>query len=490
LRESGVEDREEDFLRYAARISRPEKYDPDSPTFGQSEWEFEMYKAIYESGWPAVELLAERGALPYMHAPNWIDYWANLSEDKVPAGRALVPAGVNEQQTDGGLIAITKMSAAAREAGVDIRTGHRVQRLIVSDGAVAGVVATTADGGRLAVGARKGVIFGTGGFTHDEELREHFLAVPAFGGCAARSNEGDFVRIGSAVGAQLRNMQYAWRCAINLDWAVKKNPHMQGTFLVAGDSMICVNYKGQRCLNEKLPYNELVQRMYDWDPLNCEFPNRVLIQMWDQHTQDISAVELFGNSVVPEGVDDAHVIKGETLAELTENIRERLAQYKGYTGNLRLHDDFLPNVEATIQRWNEMARMGVDEDFHRGERPVEEAVFGGPVGDEPGKKNSLLWPISDTGPYRATLLTGGTLDTKGGPKVNTSSQVVDDLDRPIPGLYGVGNCVAAAQARAYWAGGGTLGPIIAFSYRAAQAIHKEPVRDWSREAAAPVGATT
>jgi hypothetical protein len=48
--------------------------------------------------------------------------------------------------------------------------------------------------------------------------------------------------------------------------------------------------------------------------------------------------------------------------------------------------------------------------------------------------------------------------------------VLDGNDKPIAGLYGVGNCVASASGRAYWAGGATLGPIIAFAYRAAQAV--------------------
>ena len=54
--------------------------------------------------------------------------------------------------------------------------------------------------------------------------------------------------------------------------------------------------------------------------------------------------------------------------------------------------------------------------------------------------------------------------------------MVDDLDQPIPGLYGVGNCVARRPRRAYWAGGATLGPMIAFAYRAAQAADAEPVK--------------
>lgn len=484
LRESGEVDSEEDFLRYAARISRPEKYDPDHPTLGQSQLEYDLYKAIYESGWPAVERLHEKGGLRYEHAPNWVDYWANLDEDKVTAGRALVPEGINEDQTSGGKIAIESMSKAAREAGVDIRTGHRVQRLILDDdGAVVGVVATTVDGDTLAVGARKAVVFGSGGFTHDADLRDNFLAVPAFGGCAARTNEGDFVRIGAAAGAQLRNMQYAWRTPINLHKAVEKDPDMQGTFAVAGDSMICVNYKGERPLNEKLPYNEFVQRMYDWDPLNCEFPNRVLIQLWDQHSQDNSAYDYFGNSIVPEGVDDSHVIKGETLAELAKNVGERLERFRTETGALTLADDFLERLEATIARWNEMAANEVDDDLGRGSREVELTVFSGPLSEESeATKNPVMHPISEQGPYYACLLTGGTLDTKGGPRIDADARVLDDRNEPIPGLYGTGNCVASASARAYWAGGGTLGPMIAFAYRAAEAIAKQPARELGTKA--------
>ena len=45
----------------------------------------------------------------------------------------------------------------------------------------------------------------------------------------------------------------------------------------------------------------------------------------------------------------------------------------------------------------------------------------------------------------------------------------------LPGLYGVGNCVASASARAYWAGAHAR-PILALSYLAANAAHAEPVK--------------
>ena len=78
-----------------------------------------------------------------------------------------------------------------------------------------------ADGTTVAVRARKAVIFGSGGFTQNPELRRRFLPGPVFGGCAVPTNEGDFVGIASALGAELRNMQNAWWAQILLDQALR-----------------------------------------------------------------------------------------------------------------------------------------------------------------------------------------------------------------------------------------------------------------------------
>ena len=476
MRELGIADTEEDFLRYVARLSRPDRYDPAGPTLGLGEWEYALCRAIYESASPAAELLRERGALPYRHCRDVPDYWSELPEDKAPTGRVLVPEGARESMSDGGEVGVRTMSEAAARDGVDIRTSHRVQRLVTADGAVVGVEASIADGATVRIRARKAVIFATGGFTHDRELRENFLSAPVYGGCAAITNEGDFVRIASSVGAQLRNMNYAWMCPIPLEKAVARRADLVGMFSVAGDSMIFVDKRGRRVVNEKLPYNELAQEFFRWDPTSGEYPNLVLIQVWDQRSQDHSASDEYGRLIVPPGTDDGHVIRGGTLDELAAAIAERLERYRAHTGGLALAEDFAANLRASIERFNGFAERGVDEDFGRGERAVQQ-LFNGLVKDEPGRENPTMWPISDEGPYYAALVTGGTLDTKGGPKATPDGHVVDDLDRPIAGLYGVGNCVASASARAYWAGGATLGPILAFAYRAANAAHAEPVRE-------------
>ena len=475
LREAGLTDREEDYLRFVARLSRPTMYDATEPTLGVPQEEYDAYRAIYESASPAAELLNSRGALPYRHVPDAYDYWSEIDENKTPQGRVLIHTDAKESMADGGARSIESMTESAVRDGVDIRLGFRVQRTIIEDGRVVGVQATSAAGEMISVLARKAVIFATGGFTHDAELRRNFLSAPLYPGCAAITNEGDFVRIAAFAGAQTRNMNYAWMCPISLERAVNNPSSLIGSFCVAGDSTLFVNKYGKRTMNEKLQYNELAQEFFTWDAQRAEYPNLVMIQIWDQRSQDNSADTEYGRLIPPPGADDAHVISGATLSELRDNIADRLERYRDRTGNAALAEDFLANLESSIARFNTFAHNGVDEDFHRGEKPVQ-LMFNGAVKDEPGHTNPTMWPLSDSGPYYAALLVGGTLDTKGGPKTDTNGRVLDDNSTPIPGLYGVGNCVASASAQAYWAGGATLGPIIAFAYRAAHAAHSEPAQ--------------
>src|ERR1700733_12216807 len=42
MRKLGLSDAKSDCIRYMARLSRPESYDADHPTFGMNAWEFAM----------------------------------------------------------------------------------------------------------------------------------------------------------------------------------------------------------------------------------------------------------------------------------------------------------------------------------------------------------------------------------------------------------------------------------------------------------------
>ncbi len=475
MKAMGLKDRKEDCLRYMARLSHPETYDPKHPRYGMTEWEYEICSAIFDNTSKATELLNEKGALEYRHCPDVPDYWAELPEDKAPKGRVLVTKQARNSMSDGGVHAARTMSAAARKAGADLRTGHRVQRVIQdASGRVVGVEADNAKGKTQKFKARKAVIFTTGGFTHDPELRKAHLTAPVLGGCAALTNEGDFVHIAQTLSADFRNMHYAWMCPIVLEKALKKDPTLIGTFSPSGNSMIYVDKAGKRVTNEKLSYNESARAFFNWDPAKAEYPNLVLIAIWDQRSQENSASDEYGRFIVPKGADQSHVIKGKTLDELAENIKKRVKKHARAVGNIKLADDFAKTLKTTIERFNGFAKKGKDPDFHRGERPVE-LLFNGPTAAKTGK-NPTMYPFKSKGPYYAALMTGGNLDTKGGPVTNADGQVLDVLGKPIPGLYGAGNCVANVSARAYWAGGATLGPILALSYLAANAAHKEAVK--------------
>lgn len=474
MRDAGMADPKPDYLRYVARLTRPDSYDPSLPKLGLNDWEYEMCEAIYDSAAPAAELLAERGALPYRHVADVPDYWAELPEDKAPKGRVLVPLETRPSMSDGGRVAIRTLTAAARRDGVTIRTGHRVVQVISNDkGEAIGVEVETEEGTRQRVRARKAVIFASGGFTHDPELRRNFLSAPVYGGCAALTNEGDFIRIASKLGVQLRNMNYAWSCPILLEKALAKDGSMSGIFTMTGDSMLMVNKYGKRVVNEKTVYNELVPTFFQWDGHKVEYPNLVMLSIWDKRAQTYCASDEYGSPIVPEGGNDRHVVRGETLEELATAIVARLEQYASATGGLQLASDFLSNLKSSIARFNELARTGKDDDFLRGELAIER-LFNGPVKPSESNKNPTMHPLADQGPYFAALITGGTLDTKGGPKTNSHGQVLNSSNEPIPGLYGVGNCVASASGRAYWSGGATLGPILAFALRAANQAHLEP----------------
>ena len=471
MQAKGIRDDRDDFLRLLARMTDPDSYDANVPRYGMSEWHHAMGAAFYDSGADAVQLLADKGVLPYKHLGDVPDYWAELPENKAPKGRILVPEGINEANSDGGRVAIRNMLGAARREGVRVRISHRAEQLLRDrTGRVIGVVATRADGTKHRVHAKKAVVFASGGFTHSQDFRETYLGLPILGGCAALSNEGDILRITSSHGVQLANMRNAWLAPISLDKAAARDGSLISTFAMNGDSMIIVNKYGRRTTDEKQPYNELTKTFGTWDGARSEHTNLVMVVLWDQRAQDKFASPYFGSLIVPPGSDDRHVIRADNLEALAAGIEERLDRFRNLVST-KLDANFLPSLRATIARFNEMARVGKDTDFGRGERAFSR-FLNGPA-REPGQPNPCMWPIASEGPYYAALIVAGTLDTKGGPKTDTDGRILDIEDRPIPGLFGVGNCVGAGSNAAYWSGGGTLGPILTFAYRAANAITRD-----------------
>jgi predicted oxidoreductase len=483
MREDGKPDSRDAFLRYAARLSRPQAYDPTDDHLGLSEWEYETVGAIYEYAGVANDTLAEMGAIRPLYSPAIPDYHSTIPEAEVPFGRTLQIDRGDGEMGKGGVMT-EQLRAACDRLGVPILLEHRVESVVVDDDAVVGVVATHG-GAKKHVRATQAVVFATGGFTHSRELRRNFLSPVIVSGCAAPTNEGDFVHIATALGLPLRNMNFAWMAPIPYEIALQGSPYLSGIFATPGDSMIWVDKYGKRVVNEKTIYNELALSFLQYDPAKLEYPRLLMFMVWDQRTMDLArpvdeqppttpprlALDNYGNIVY----DDFHVISGESFDELTSNVEARLEKLAPKSGGFKLDPSFRQNLATSVARFNELARSGKDEDFHRGENPIE-LIFNGPAKDGNETGNPTMYPISETGPYYATIVCAGTLDTKGGPPTNTNGQVLDVDGNPVQGLYAVGNCAANATGQAYLAGGGTIGPFFTFGYLAAEHAARQPRR--------------
>ena len=468
MRQHGVPDDRHEALAYLARTAYPDRFDPGDGRFGVGAADFDLLAAFYDHGPAAIEYLVDAGATEVDFDPITPDYSAELPENRAPRGRR-VPQRLLPGGTHGGPLLIDRFTDYCQRRGLPVATGHRVVGVLRNDdGAVVGVEAHV--GRRTVVArARRGVVFATGGFTHDVDLRRQYLRGPIFGGCAAGTATGDFVRIGLSVGAQLGNMSHAWWTEVVLEHALRTPEVATGVSFPFGDAMVHVNRFGRRVVDEKAPYNERAQVHFEWDPRRLEYPNLLLFHVYDDTVANDPTPSRRPLPQPGEQVD--YVVSGHTFAELAANLDARLAQLAPHTGRARLASGFADNLAATVDRFNGFAAAGRDDDFGRGTIPISQHW------NEPkraGWPDPTMRPFAATGPYHCIVLAPGALDTKGGPRTDGHGRVLAVDGQPIPGLYGAGNCVASAAGQGYWGAGGTIGPALTFGYLAGRhAAHEK-----------------
>jgi succinate dehydrogenase/fumarate reductase flavoprotein subunit len=482
MRARHIADPRDMALKYMAKLAHPTRYEPDHPTLGLTPNDHSLLAAFYERGAEAIEALEAAGALGTVHDGDQPDYSADLPENHSPTGRYFHPAAfLNPAAHHGnGADLIAQLHAGAERLGVEVLVDHEVLDCIQSEsGDVIGALAANARGA-MRIGARKGVIFGTGGFLQNAQMCDDFLRGPVFGGCAVPTNTGDFVHIGMRLGADLGNMSQAWWSEVVLEQALENRSTSDTIWMPGGDSMILVNRYGRRVVNEKMPYNERSQAHFYWDAGAREYPNLLLFCLFDDAMALNPAVYRNPAMRAPipmPGENPPWVITGADWKELSAGIRDRLAEVAQHTGGFRLADGFVAGLKETVERYNSFAASGRDLDFHRGETPIQ--LFWGGTSRPGNEMNSTMFPFQGHGPYHAVILGGGALDTKGGPRTDCNARVLDFAGNPIPGLFGAGNCVAAPAGQAYWAAGGTIGPALVFGYLAGQAAAGEPTRKWA-----------
>jgi 3-oxosteroid 1-dehydrogenase len=328
------------------------------------------------------------------------------------------------------------------DAGIPIAYETPLTGLVVEDGRVVGV-RVQRDGVPTVVRARHGVVLASGGFEKNQEMRERYQRSPITTDwtTGAPSNTGGGITAAQEAGAALDLMDDAW-------WGPSIPLPSGPWFCLAERNLpgsIIVNQAGRRYGNEAAPYVDAVHAMYDgeaatgvghvpsWMVLDQRYRNRYLFA-------GLGPRQPFPGRWYKHGV----IVKAGTLEELAEQIGVPV-----------------DGLVETVSRFNDMARRGVDEDFHRGDSAYDKYY-----GDPTVKPNPSLGVI-DHAPFYAVKMVPGDLGTKGGVVTDARARALREDGSVIDGLYAAGNASAAVMGHTYAGAGATIGPAITFGYLAA-----------------------
>ncbi|MBX7448251.1 3-oxosteroid 1-dehydrogenase [Mycolicibacterium sp. 3033] len=346
---------------------------------------------------------------------------------------------------------IAPLRIGLQKAGVPVQLNTAMTDLLVEDGVVRGIYVRDTTEPESAeptlIRARRGVILGSGGFEHNEQMRVKYQRAPITTEwtVGAVANTGDGILAAEKLGAALDVMEDAWWGPTvplkGAPWFALSERNSPGS--------IIVNMSGKRFMNESMPYVEACHHMYGGQYGQGQGPGEN-IPAWlifDQQYRDryIFAGLQPGQRIPNKWMESGVIVKANTLDELAAE-----------TG--------LPveALSATVERFNGFARAGVDEDFKRGESAYDRYY-----GDPTNKPNPNLGEISHA-PFYAAKMVPGDLGTKGGIVTDVHGRALRDDGSVIDGLYAAGNVSAPVMGHTYPGPGGTIGPAMTFGYLAAR----------------------
>jgi hypothetical protein len=494
MQRDGIDDPKADAIAYMTRYSLPHLYNPDDPMFGLGKDDYALFERYVDTAGLASGLLEEQGAITWTYGRNFgphfdqiqIDYMEMYEENKAPTHRTIHPTDEDGGPGGGGLM-IAGYQAWAEANGIAIHLNHRVEGVVTNaDGEVIGVEVAVVDPAAagsatpeaspvaatiLSVRARKGVIFGSGGFARNEDMMRHLMPAPYYGGCSAPTNEGDLLRIATTLGAKIGNLHNVWRNQGIFEQAIADTGSYNCLFFLSGDSFLQVNKYGKRFVNEKRNYQDRPMGHLNWNATHGDWDNRLAFHIYDSRVH----TNWGGSFPYPaEPETTPYIMTGDTLEDLAAAIEERVASLASVTGNLTLDTNFAANLVAEVERFNGFAAAGVDDDFERGTYAYDTTIPYGPTADtqdltpypSADQPNAAMYPLAAEGPYYAFIVTASAVDTNGGPVINPDGQIVRWDGSPIVGLYGAGNCIANPGVNAYWGGGATIGNGTVWGYNA------------------------
>ncbi|MCR8855163.1 FAD-dependent oxidoreductase [Lysinibacillus fusiformis] len=346
------------------------------------------------------------------------------------------------------LVARLRLSLA--EANGELWLSTAFIDFIMNNGRVVGVIVER-DGQEQRIEAKRGVVLSSGGFSHNQALREKYLPAPtnAAWTSSPMGQTGDIIEPSVKIGATLDLMDKVWGAPSVID------PQGQPFFLVADrgvPNMMVVDSAGQRFVNEAAPYHEFVDTMYKHqEETKQAVPSWILIDAAAKSRYIFTG--LFPGQAFPKSWYDHGIVKSaETIEDLARQMNVPVE-----------------SLVETVDRFNIFAQNGHDDDFYRGDSAYDN-YYGDPTLPNPNLAEFKK------APFYALRLYPGDIGTKGGLVVDEFARVVKKDGQPIEGLYASGNCSASIMGETYPGPGATIGPGMTLSYVAtthmANAVNK------------------
>ena len=282
---------------------------------------------------------------------------------------------------------------AAKANGVEIVTDTRANELIVENGKVVGVKATTSEGANVTLHANSGVVLATGGFSANAPMVvEYNNYWPGLSDTMPSTNAptitGDGIVMAKAVGADLVGMGFA---------QLMPSSHPVDGSLFSGiwgsaETQVFVNKEGKRYVNEYAERDVLSKAaLAQTDGIFYIICDNKIAK-----NADVAGMEAKGNVVV-----------ADTLEELAEKL--------GIPA-----DTFV----ETIERYNSFVDAQKDDDFGK-------PLFGEKI---------------DEAPFVATPRSPSLHHTMGGVKIDTNTHVISTEGNVIDGLYAAGEVTGGLHA--------------------------------------------
>ena len=313
---------------------------------------------------------------------------------------------------------------AQQDATLMYETG--LECLIKENDRVVGAYASKASGEYVRINASKGVIVATGGYANNADMYMALQGEIAKSLCgvvphANFNSQGTGIKACMWVGA----VKDENPTTMIFDRGIMRPDQLPGDpfamdfgyFHMATQPFLKVDIEGDRITNESSPYDFLVHA------LSKKSSQRAWFDIWDSNwAEDIDRFQTIGcstlikregtNQMDPEGIEGTSAIIESLIEEgkiIKADTLEEIADAFGID-----KENFL----KTVEQYNALYDAQEDIQF--------------------GKEAFRLSEVR-TAPFYACKLSGMALCTLDGIKINTKFQALDADNKPIEGLYVIGN---------------------------------------------------